>query len=421
MTFISSSPILRLGKNKLFSLLAFFVITSGYSNAPGFIHGAITLPILPTFIIIAIGFIFFYKNISQDLLLFFLIALCLVSVSLSFFLTDAASFKTLSYSLAHSWFVFFIGALFLIVHIDSFVVRQRWILLALVPTIIYIPFEAFLPFFGVDIGSYIPRIERSDYEINSGFGFYRVRGFNYESAYLAMYLNVIFSILMANANKFKPEILLFWVFSLILTASLFQMAMFVVIKTFILIYFLYIFLKKKTYVKILSIISDSLSSPSLRFLFWYLLLATLLMVVFSNLAYWLSWIKALMLWYQDNLTVNSSSSIARMNNLWLAVNMIKEGWPWGLGMGAVQDLGYKGLTSFYLALVVQLGILSLPFFALILYLFWQTVQTRNIWLVAAFIFAFAHLLIIDVFYLPQVFLPILFTFIALRQLKKQSA
>jgi hypothetical protein len=49
-----------------------------------------------------------------------------------------------------------------------------------------------------------------------------------------------------------------------------------------------------------------------------------------------------------------------------------------------------------------------------LFFLYRSFLTKNIWIIGAFMFAFVHLLIIDTFYLPQVFLPILFTEVYLR-------
>jgi hypothetical protein len=261
----------------------------------------------------------------------------------------------------------------------------------------------------------LPRIDRQRYEINSGFGFYRARAFNYESAYLAMYINVGFALLLAFSSRYKLWIGIVWFVALLHTMSLIQILMFV----FLIIIALFIKLKVLMFFSKQEVNSNLKNGDSEGLPWNYLLLSalliTILILLVTNFSYWEGWILGLKKWYIENLTGVTPSSISRFGLYKLGYSAALDSWPLGMGMGNIQEvLKVKGLASFYLSLIVQLGVLSVPFFLLILFFLYRSFLTKNIWIIGAFMFAFVHLLIIDTFYLPQVFLPILFTEVYLR-------
>jgi hypothetical protein len=414
---MNNSKILNLLKDRGQSsvwLIYGFVLFSGFSNAPGYLHSAISIPIILSFLIIL--FYPFYKTRQRNLIV--IIFLCFLFLVLSYLLTPfPKAFRVYSYSLSHIWMAVFFTSLYIIgkSYILDIGILLRMLAIGLGVTVFYELIESYIHFIDVDLGSYLPRIERESYNIYSGFGFYRARAFNYESAYLAMYINVGFSLLLAFSSRYKLWIGAVWFVALLHTMSLIQILMFVFLMMIALLVKL----------KVLMFFSKQEVNPNLKnrdseglpwsYLLLSVLLITILILLLTNLSYWEDWALALKTWYIENLTGVTPSSITRFGLYKLGYSAALDSWPLGIGMGNIQEvLKLKGLASFYLSLVVQLGVLSVPFFLLILFFLYRSFLTKNIWIIGAFMFAFVHLLIIDTFYLPQVFLPILFAEIYLR-------
>lgn len=403
----------NLNQNLIPWLLCGFIIVSAYSNAPGYLHSAITVPVFISFAIIFFVFIDIIKSRRVSLGLFELILLlCFMSIVVSPFVSGGIGAKTLNYSVAHLWWISFIYSIKYIVDFYKIPINVRVFFVAVFPTILYIPFEAFLPFFGIDLGEFITRVERVSYVIYSGFGFYRVRAFNYESAYLAMFFNVMFPFILYYMPKYRPEIYLLWIFSLFLTASLAQIGLFVSLHFCLIVYiFFNAFRRFKGNFSFIGLIGFKFG---LRYILWFYFFSLLSLFVVINSIFLIGYFDAFIEWFMANLVGITPSALSRLDNLNKAINFIQNGGFFGIGMGGIQNLGYNGLASFYLALVVQLGILSLPFFLLFFYFFVKVITSGNPWAFMCFTSAFAHLLIIDVFYLPQVFTAILFVFLAIK-------
>ena len=88
--------------------------------------------------------------------------------------------------------------------------------------------------------------------------------------------------------------------------------------------------------------------------------------------------------------------------------MLKTHGLYGAGFGSIREAGYIGLTSFYLSLVVQLGALAIPFIVFVVYFFTTALRTGDFFALFCLLSSFLHLLIIDVFYLPPIFVAIFF-------------
>jgi hypothetical protein len=138
------------------------------------------------------------------------------------------------------------------------------------------------------------------------------------------------------------------------------------------------------------------------------LLVMIIILFFTNFSYWVSWFDALKEWYIVNLTGLTPSGKARLISYQFGLGIISDSWPFGIGVGGIQALGLKGITSFYLSMLVQMGVYSFFYFLIITFFFYRSLMTKNIWIVSSFFFAWTHLLTIDTFYLPQIFLPIIF-------------
>ena len=146
----------------------------------------------------------------------------------------------------------------------------------------------------------------------------------------------------------------------------------------------------------------------IRFRLWYLVLlasCVFILYFFSDIFFWFN---ALVDWYGDNINGATPSFIQRAENYHVGIELLSNSFPYGLGMGGVQVAGIRGLSSFYLALLVQLGLFCVPLIAALLVLLYYTILMRDIWLLGALGFSFLHLFIIDTFYLPQILLTVLF-------------
>ena len=390
----------------LFILYA-FVLFSGFSNAPGYLHNAITIPSILSFLIILVYLP--YKVDSKYLTI--IVYLCFLGLALSYLLSPFPKvFRTYSHSVSYIWMILLFVSMYIAgrSHDLNLEMMRRLLLIGLGLTVFYGLIESYAHFIDIDLGSYIPRVARQGYEIASGFGFYRTRAFNYESAYLAMYLNVGFALLLAISSRHKSWIVFIWFIALIHTMSLTQVALFVFLMCIVL------FIKMKDLVFFFIRVKGGISlkfnfkKVSWNYLLFSALLITFIILIATNFSYWDSWILALKKWYIQNLTGLTPSSTTRFGLYQMGYSLVLDSWPLGIGVGNIQGLGVNGLASFYLSLVVQLGVLSIPFFLLYVFFFYRSLLTRNIWIIGSFMFASAHLLIIDTFYLPQVFLPVLF-------------
>lgn len=318
--------------------------------------------------------------------------------------------KGFSYFLAHIWFLSFILILWKYRYSLDKIFNFRLISIALFPTLIYLPIETALHIFEIDLGNYFPRVQRGSYVIESGLGFHRVRGFSYESAYLAMFLNVMFPIFLHVCSKNRVFVVLIWIFSLTLTNSVFQGFLF------------FIFWIGYGFWKTARFMLDHLGSYN----DWRLggectstdiLTKLSVSIVIGSVIFYLInfdpvifWTNALVEWYLLNLSGSTPSAVARLELFRVAFELIQERPLIGWGWGAVQELGYRGLSSFYIALLVQLGVLAIPFFLVFAFIFVLAIRVRSALVVFAFLAAWAHLLIVDVFYVPQVLVSVMFVF-----------
>ncbi len=385
-----------------------FVLFSGFSNTPGYLHNALTIPTILSFCIIIVSP--FYKVKSK--VLFFLAFLAFLALIGSYFSTPFPKiFKTYSHSVAYIWLLLFLVSAFLAGGSPNVKLRtlRRMLIIGLGITVLYELVESYIHFLDVDLGSYLPRVARESYRIPSGFGFFRARAFNYESAYLAMYLNVGFALLLAVSKKYKLGIILIWITALIHTMSLTQMLLLL----FVMLVIIVIRVRKIPEIIFKNSPVILLTFKSNRMPKYYLsivvLLGVIMILFFTNFSYWVSWFDALKEWYIVNLTGLTPSGKARLISYQLGLGIISDSWPFGIGVGGIQALGLKGMTSFYLSMLVEMGVYSFFYFLIITFFFYRSLMTKNIWIVSSFFFAWIHLLTIDTFYLPQIFLPIIFT------------
>jgi len=140
---------------------------------------------------------------------------------------------------AYTWFLLYLFSVYFLFRetklSDTMVYKLVAYILFFV--FIYSLFESLFHIYGVDIGSYIPRYDREEYKFWTPFFFFRARGFNYESANLAMYFNVAFPFLFvySMSNLKKALLFLIWFLSLLLTFSSVHLFLF-----FIFIFILFI-------------------------------------------------------------------------------------------------------------------------------------------------------------------------------------
>jgi len=397
-------------------MISLFLAASVYSNAPAFNHSAFAIPIIISFVIILLwavlaGRYCFSFGIGKIGLL------CIFSLIFSFLFVSEFSVKKLMYFFAHLWFLLFAISLHFFVRVKKVSVDFRFLFFSVVPLTVLSCLEAVLPYWEVDIGSYIPRVERAFYMIDSGFGFFRSRGFNYESAYSAMYINVVFPILL---HYFKEEWMILvplWLFLLILTMSLFQIGL---LGLLFLAFLLYLIMNAIVCSK------NGLFFGLVKFMYkwskWefsllsYVVITCFILLVLSNLTFWLSWIQAFYDWFFLNLSGGSSSAQDRLSKLNAALGFIDSNGAFGLGLGGIQLAGLNGISSFYLALIVQLGILAIPLFLFVGWLCYLAWRSGSVLIGCAFVCAFAHLLIVDTFYLPQVFVALIAVYLRCRDI-----
>ena len=387
-------------------LITLFLFFSPFSNAPAYIHPVFSLPLIVGSIIILfflIELIAFPKNVSDYFEIF---GLGVIMVFFLYYVFNGDfSTKSTAYFLAHVWFLLLTISLSFYGRTLNFS-RTRLssaIFFPLILTGLWILGEAFLPFLDIDLGSYIPRIERNDYIIYSGLGFYRVRGFNYESAYLAMYFNSIFPLLIFLYRKHSLLLWGSWLLCLLLTLSIAQILLLI---SFALLFFFRWLMFDLRY---LLSANDRFKLEAIKGKIAYVGVGCFILLVLimdgSNAIYY--WIEALFSWIGDNLSGETPSARQRIDKFMLGWSLLKEGWPLGLGFGGIQQSGIAGVASFYFAALIQLGILSISLFGWLGFVAYRIWISRNYLIWISFGCVFGHLMIIDVFYLPQVFFPIL--------------
>lgn len=325
-------------------------------------------------------------------------------------LLSQLSLKSITYFLAHIWFLLLILISWRYRYSLDEIFNSRLIFIALLPTLMYLPLETTLHIYEIDVGNFFPRVQRESYVIESGLGFHRVRGFSYESAYLAMYLNVMFPIFLHVCSKNRVIIVLVWILALILTNSVFQGFVF------------FMFWVGYGFWRTIRLMLDNLASHNEWRLNADRTLANVLvkfsvLVGLGAVAYCVAsfdpvkfWVNALAEWYFLNLSGSTESAVGRLELFKVALDLIHERPLTGWGWGAIQELGYRGLSSFYIALVVQLGVFAIPFFLVFTFIFVLAIRVGSALVVFAFVAAWAHLFIVDVFYVPQVVISVMFVF-----------
>jgi hypothetical protein len=387
-------------------LILFFIASAGFSNAPGYKHHALTAPSILSFLIILNG-LFLVKINKREVAFNVIIGSGIIFSAINFFFVSSGSEKAFNYFCAHIWMLAFI--FILMKSFQQLLFKDKEIFIALwvgiIPSIVLMPFEAFLPKIGIDIGSFLPRVDRVFYRVDSGFGFFRVRGFNYESAYLAMLFNIYFCSIFLFLKRYKLELIIFWMVCIFLTASIAQLLVFflsvLLLSTFGLIAALKEEKKMNWFIEYLSF------SDRPRYFFWYLFFVGFGLVVLTNFNFVLSIVDAIYTWVAQNLSNQTVSANTRVENFFTGLDFITRDSVLGNGFGFIQEAGFRGLSSFYLALVVQLGVFSIPFFGLVGYLLYISMKKLDILVTCALLSGFLHLFIIDTFYLPQIYIAVI--------------
>ena len=136
--------------------------------------------------------------------------------------------------------------------------------------------------------------------------------------------------------------------------------------------------------------------------------SALFILCLANIEFVLGVGQAAVKWVFQNITNQTVSANYRVENFNAGVELLETHGLFGAGFGSIREAGFRGLTSFYLSLVVQLGVLAIPFIVFVGYFFTLAFRADDFFALFCLLSCFLHLLIIDVFYLPPIFVAIFF-------------
>lgn len=213
-------------------ILIVFFICLPFSHAPSYKGPYFTLPFMCVLFLVL--FCLYSLILNRKVILSFSerIFFALVSILVLYIFILSMIYpnekKVFSYAFIYSWFpvsIFFFCYVAKRVFLPLQTVK-RVLFFGLAICFFYNLYEIYSLFTSNDFFN-VPRYDRIDYRFNSPFG-YRVRGFNYESANYAFYLNAVFLFLYTNIIKACSRLfaLLLWVFLLLLTFSSFHLVFF---------------------------------------------------------------------------------------------------------------------------------------------------------------------------------------------------
>ena len=223
--------------------------------------------------------------------------------------------------------------------------------------------ESILHTIFIDIGSYIPRYDRQEYQFWTPFFFFRTRAFNFESANLALLFNTAYPLLYYYYKTHRLKILGIWSLSLLLTFSVFH---FVVFAGFV------VFLLFRKYLYLTHFYRFNLYSG--------LLLTSLLIVLILNYE-----LLALIVDHiNTRLGGDTISSRTQLERFFIGVEILKEHPITGVGMAGYYHFVDTGLNNFSLHVFVHMGVLGVLVLAYIGYFFYRVLLTDNFYIISSF-------------------------------------
>jgi hypothetical protein len=381
------------------SIVYIWIFSIQFSHAPSYIHPLISLPGILSLVLIFSFYFYSPKVVSRYLRdKFFYLLIFTIPVSTLFTISVAGDWndKYLNYLLAHIWFLLLLYVIYAIP--KNFTLSIKALNYALILGVsfscIFSYFEAFAPFFNMDVAAILPRYDRQDYRFFTPFVFFRTRAFNYESANLAMLINVYF-VLIYYINRLRIDgaiasrmmFFTIWFVSLLFTFSAFQLLL------FFLFICIYVFTSKSKRIVLV-------------------LLATIF-----GLAFMTDYFAEIVTYIQQKAYGDSESSEVRLQLLIQGLHAIESSPIFGYGYGGFYNFQATGYNNFYLQLFIQLGIAAILYYAIFTVLLVRAMLTKNLLLIFSFIFAWGHLFVIGDFWLGQIILPILFVEYHLRKIR----
>lgn len=387
------------------SRLAFiWIFCIQFSHAPGFSHPLFTFGCLVTTAIFLLYFIPSTATFTKELVdrrvfnlgtlsltIFVLyIFVCITSIITNKDLHE----KFLNYSLAYIWFF---GSILTICFLGKIVSQKAngatlsfYITLGLSVSAFFSLAEYIFHFLFIDIGSYIPRPDRASYFYNHPILGYRVRAFNYESANLAVFANLMVTAILAidqYVSRVGKKLLicsiLAWLFLLFSTWSSVGLLLSIPI-------FIYIFFKKMSNVQRLIL---------LLFLFGIFTLKPELMEKGIDIIY----MKAL---GYIGVTRDMASANIRADLLNIGVDGLSDYIFTGAGPAGFYYISSTGLNNLYLMLGVQFGILGFLLLPALFYFSFLILCYKRLFLCSyMFVIVGVFLWFVGDFWIPQLLVP----------------
>ncbi len=389
-----------------------------FSHAPSYKHPLVTFPGILSIIIIILTFLNL-KNIYKIFtagkyqVIYLILIACILSFYWTFPVMNAWNEKYLNFYLAHIWLLLLLFSIYF-----NFSERDidedkaiKILYFTLCISVIYSIAESILPFFRIDIGTYLPRYDRQEYEAGLGFLLFRTRAFNYESGNLAMLFNTAFPIILSRFNNsiMKYSVSGMWALSVLFTYSAFHL-------TLLFLFFSLLFLKtffwKLTYARI--------QKDHLVIIICMILLLAVYYETFETIVTDITY--KISAFIHGDTQETSSSGMVRRYLYSIGYQAFQDSIIWGHGYAGFYNYIDSGFNNFYLQLFVQVGLFAIPFISVILFFGYRTLLTNNIYYLFSFIAGWAHLFFIGDFWLPQLFVSVAFTELNLKrkQLNKQN-
>jgi len=373
-----------------------------FSHAPSYAHPLISFPALTTSLIIFLTFFIMLKskNKSKEYILLYIV-IFFTTLLFQIIVLDNMHVKYFSFFIAYLWF--FLAYASLNYYSNNFNFNfNLFIKLLFFTTLITIAYEIVEVISYInnwDIVNFLPRYDREEYRYSSPLFFYRARAFNYESANLASYYNIVMPLLLLHFKGFSTKLLIFsiWIFGVLLTLSSLHISLmlvfFIILLSSIL---LKILITKKIYFW---------SMPLFVIIFF-----VLVYLIVDNYENILKVFELIAIKANSFLTGEGSASGSIRNNLFISgLSNLSNKPILGYGFAGFYLFGETGLNNFYLHLFVQTGLIigSLLIF-LLLTLNYKIIKTKNIYLIFSLSVSLITLFFVGDFWLPQLFLPIVF-------------
>lgn len=382
----------------IFYLWCFFI---PFSHAPSYIHPLISFPALTTSLIIFLTFTMLKrKNKSKDYILIF-VAIFFITLLLQLVSLGNIHTKYFSFFIAYLWF--FLAYTSLNYYSNNLNLNLnlavKLLFVTVLVTFMYQIVELLSYINNWDIVNFLPRYDREKYRYSSTLFFYRTRAFSYESANLASYYNIVIPLLLLHFRGFSTRILIFsiWIFGILLTLSSLHISL-------MLVFFV---------IMLVSILLRIISTKKINF--W---LIPLFVVIFLISIYLINHNYENILKVFELITAKASSFLTGVgsasgtirNNLFiLGLSNLSDKPILGYGFAGFYLFGETGLNNFYLHLLVQTGLFIGSLLIILLFILnYKIIKTKNIYLIFPLSVSLITLFFIGDFWLPQLFLPIVF-------------